>query len=325
MEKAKSFETIVTNLNILRYIIVSKVRNGLYDVNKRSEDFFKGLLNLVYDWELENLNKETLTYPGIDLGSKKDKIAIQVTSQPKREKTERTIALFDEHSYSDTYDRLIMFNITSKVKHSKEFEPKTINFDKEKDMLDIDDVLTFIERNVQTPKIKQIETYIKQEIPYYVNTLTNSKDLLSELNDYKNIKAKNYNRVKRYLGEHGNMSYFSDFIDAANKEFDKLHQLSQKQRIGLIPILTKGKSDCELLISTWGNTLENSFYYPKQEIRDIGHALMKANLIYDDEDETSPSFSFIHKDFWRDILEILKDDSDIMAFVVDLKFSLLDE
>jgi len=164
MEKANSFETILTNLNILRYIIISKVRNGLYDVNKRSEDFFKGLLNIVYDWELENMNKETLTYPGIDLGSKKDKIAIQVTSQGQREKTESTIEKFDKYSYSDTYDRLIMFNITSKLKHTKTFTAQTITFDKEHDILDIDDVLTYIERNIDQKinglidKLKENET-----------------------------------------------------------------------------------------------------------------------------------------------------------------------
>ncbi len=325
MEKAKSFEIILTNLNILRYIIVSKVKNGLYDVNKRSEDFFKGLLNIVYDWDLENMNIETLTYPGIDLGSKKDRIAIQVTSQTSRVKTETTINLFDSNGYNKDYDRLIMFNITTKANHSKDFTSSTITFDKDKDMLDVDDILTYIERNVDTPKMKMVEDYILQEIPYYTTKLTNKSDLLHSRADYKYIQAKNYGKISDFLVQNGAEAYLEDFKAQADSIFEKLSGLSQNERIGLIPILTKGKSNLEVLVNTWGSTLNNSFGFDDYKIRQIGNAIEDAGLAYNDEDEFKPKFMFSQKDkeFWLDVVGILNAD-ELFDFVVNMNFSLLD-
>ena len=48
------------------------------------------LLNLTYDYELENLNREKMNYPGIDLGDRYDRVAVQIASEPDREnKVER--------------------------------------------------------------------------------------------------------------------------------------------------------------------------------------------------------------------------------------------
>jgi hypothetical protein len=43
---------------------------GLYDINRVSEDVATGLLNLVFNLDLKNLNEEETNFPGIDLGGK---------------------------------------------------------------------------------------------------------------------------------------------------------------------------------------------------------------------------------------------------------------
>lgn len=50
------------------------------------------LLNLTYDYELENLNREKMNYPGIDLGDRYNRVAVQITSESDREKIEKTIS-----------------------------------------------------------------------------------------------------------------------------------------------------------------------------------------------------------------------------------------
>lgn len=324
MEKAKSFEVILTNLNILRYIIQSKVKLGLYDVNKRSENFFKGLLNEIYGWKLENLNAESNTYPGIDLGSSLDKVSIQVTSQRTPDKIQHTIDLFDKHEYHKTYNRVIAFIITSKPDFPRStFSSSTITFDKAKDIVDIDDLLGYIENNFDAPQTKAVEKYIVAEIPYYINAITDSSDLLHTLADYKQTKSTNLNKVISYLATFGDKNYISEFAVINNDTFDRLNTLSQKDRTGLIPILTKGKASMDLQINTWGSVLENSFDLSRQEIRSIGIALERTGLLYNNDDDEAPSFVLFNKEYWLNVVELLSPD-EVFDFVVNMNFSLLD-
>ena len=73
-----------------------KVRNRntvhLLDVNTTAEDFICGLFNRIYGYSLHNLNSvEQQNYPGIDLGSVNDGVAVQVTSDGSRDKIQHTI------------------------------------------------------------------------------------------------------------------------------------------------------------------------------------------------------------------------------------------
>ena len=49
-----------------------------YDINISSESFFSGLLNLVYDWNLKNLNNEISNAVSIDLYDDINHVAVQV-------------------------------------------------------------------------------------------------------------------------------------------------------------------------------------------------------------------------------------------------------
>ena len=64
------------------------------------------LLNLTYDYELENLNREKMNYPGIDLGDRYDRVAVQITSEPDREnKVERIWRLLKSEILSEEEDQ----------------------------------------------------------------------------------------------------------------------------------------------------------------------------------------------------------------------------
>lgn len=55
-------------------------RNGLFDINKYCEDMFCGLLNIVYELDLINLNKIDYNFPAVDLGDYNKRTCFQVTS-----------------------------------------------------------------------------------------------------------------------------------------------------------------------------------------------------------------------------------------------------
>lgn len=322
MEKAKSFEVIVTNLNILRYIIYSKVKVGLYDVNKRSESFFCGLLNIVYDWQLENLNKESLTYPGIDLGSLSDKIGVQITSQNTSVKIEKTINLFEKNEHHKNFDRLIVFIITKKSNHSKRFVSEMVDFDKGRDILDIDDLLFYIEINLSLDKIKQIEQYILNEIPYYTASITSENDLLSHREDYQSIQPRTYEKMRNYFVKEGELKYLDKFIASSKEVFQKLNKVSKKQRAGLIVLLTKGEN-LEVNINTWADSLISSFNFNRSEIQQLGHALDRVQILYYNEDEYDPLMKVYDRDFWQTI-EFVFSKPQIADMIMNLNFSILD-
>jgi hypothetical protein len=68
-----------------------KISAGLLDANIIAEDFVKDLLNVIFDFRLENLNFVTRDQPGIDLGDAVNGISIQVTSTKTRKRIQDAI------------------------------------------------------------------------------------------------------------------------------------------------------------------------------------------------------------------------------------------
>ena len=80
---------------------------NLYDINIVAEDFFPGLLNLIYGYELKNVNHLEKNAPAIDLVDPKNRIAVQVTSENSSTKIKHTIEEFNKNQAYQTYDRLV--------------------------------------------------------------------------------------------------------------------------------------------------------------------------------------------------------------------------
>jgi len=76
----KNFEEIVEMLSNFKIQVQTFSALGLTNINKHSENFIKRLLNLTYDFELENLNKHKSNFPGLDLGDFSEGIAYQITA-----------------------------------------------------------------------------------------------------------------------------------------------------------------------------------------------------------------------------------------------------
>ena len=76
------------------------------------EDFFKEVLNLVYRLNLQNLNKDRMNEPGLDLGDKAPgaRIAYQVTSQATAKKVNETLKKITSVQAGD-YDKFCVLII----------------------------------------------------------------------------------------------------------------------------------------------------------------------------------------------------------------------
>lgn len=77
-------------ISFSRYIEIEN-SNGEFGINKIAENILAGLLEIVFDCELQNLNMGHKNFPGIDLGDENRKIAFQISSESTRKKILETL------------------------------------------------------------------------------------------------------------------------------------------------------------------------------------------------------------------------------------------
>ena len=85
------FTKIKTLLNILKSEIKDSGKLNLLDINVHAEDFYRDLLNLIYGWQLQNMNQWNLNAAGGDLWYDNGKIVIQVSSTATKDKIQTSI------------------------------------------------------------------------------------------------------------------------------------------------------------------------------------------------------------------------------------------
>ena len=78
-------------IDILKVEIKDSGKLNLLDINVHVEDFFRDLLNLIYGWQLQNMNQRNLNAAGGDLWYDDDKIVIQVSSTTTKDKIQSSI------------------------------------------------------------------------------------------------------------------------------------------------------------------------------------------------------------------------------------------
>ena len=103
---------IIDDLDAISSQVKQRCKLQQTDLNRVLEDFFKELLNLVYNVNLRNLNKDRVNEPGLDLGdsTSPNKIAFQVTSQSGASKINNTLAKVTPEQLN-TYDKIFVFVI----------------------------------------------------------------------------------------------------------------------------------------------------------------------------------------------------------------------
>lgn len=183
------------NLEILKkkiafdLAVLSRYIEGLnsihyFDINTSSEDFFKGLLNRIYGYELENINITDMNACAIDLGDKNNKIAIQVTSDKKSDKIKYTLEKFLEKELYKEYSKLIILVITEKQSsYSITFETNgKFNFGKD-NIIDYKDIIKEI-NGKDTQKLQEIFEFIEQEfsIPHNAKNRNTSNEIDTIIN-----------------------------------------------------------------------------------------------------------------------------------------------
>lgn len=137
---------------------------NLYDSNVISEDFMAGLLNIIFGYQLENLNHINPGHTAVDLGDLATGICFQVTAEKKPSKIRNTIDKFIAAGLYEEYSQLYFFILQESYKSSSDFDTKGhFIFDKKKHILDFEYLAKKI-RGLETEKLEEIVKFLDKEI-----------------------------------------------------------------------------------------------------------------------------------------------------------------
>lgn len=114
MHRAQLLQGIIYRMTHLRVIVEQSNQLNLQDINVHAENFFRDLLNLAFDYDLQNINIVEPNATAIDLGCDSSRIAIQVTSTPDLSKIKHTFDRFTGKGLQTKYDRLVMLIVGQK-------------------------------------------------------------------------------------------------------------------------------------------------------------------------------------------------------------------
>lgn len=165
MIRKKYIDEITESLAVLQAKVGLSNANNFTDINIHSENFYRDFLNLLYGYQLENLNAEQQNTAGYDLGDESKRVAFQVTSTSGLKKTRDTVTAFVKRGLDKKYDRLIILNISKKSKHreKKVGEKGGFSIDTQKDIWDSSDILRDI-NNLGIEKLEKIHAFLKRQL-----------------------------------------------------------------------------------------------------------------------------------------------------------------
>lgn len=183
------FSAITSALAYLSRCVETRASLNLNDLNVHSENFYKDLLNLVYGYNLINLNSLTHNTASIDLSDEAIGLCIQVTSTNSIEKIKKTVDKFIKEGLHEKYKDLKVLILTNKKSY------KTKNYgvqgafilDVNKNVLDYKDIARKIQ-DLPTEKQCDIKVFLEKELnivksdnsPKEVKTLLAMIHLLSD-------------------------------------------------------------------------------------------------------------------------------------------------
>lgn len=136
---------------------------SLFDLHKYCEDFSKNLLNLMYGYNLENLNEQNFNEPGMDLGDRVQKVAIQVTTNKTSAKINETLGKITDDQ-KEIYEKFIVLILGTKQKRYsiKSHLADPVNFTGD-NVWDIIDLLQRI-NSLAANQMEEVDNFLQSEI-----------------------------------------------------------------------------------------------------------------------------------------------------------------
>lgn len=311
----KYLHEIIVNLSVLRFVISANAEAGCYDINRSCENLYRDIFNVVFKRQYENMNGETANYPAIDLGDKRARIAVQITSEKGRRKIQHTLDEFESHSLWKDYDKLYIFNILSKSDHKSPFyfDGKIAQklFDHTKYLKDSDDLLKVL-KNADADTLEKVYEIVRKGIGYCIPPSSPMLDFAKEFPEFGERMFKNLKKLEEY----------GDLTQNCTDLYNRLSKISPRQRFIVYTFLTK----CDGELNMDGGTFDGFCRVYDMTRADV-RPLFEGKYWFFDSNEDSreglDEISIYGEDTWRVIKEKISEEF-LRQLVINCDFSLLD-
>lgn len=168
MIRKECFDAIEARLSLL--VTRLELRGGLniLDLHVHSENFYAGLLNLVFDWSLVNLNTVEQNAPAIDLIDRNILLFIQVSATGTKQKINSTLKK-DLSRYAGYAFKFICITRPAPLLKTHTYEnPHKLKFEPPEDILDCQSLLAVI-NGLPTSKMEAIRNYLLAELKFEID------------------------------------------------------------------------------------------------------------------------------------------------------------
>ncbi|GKS14883.1 hypothetical protein YDYSY3_58830 [Paenibacillus chitinolyticus] len=278
MNRSEYFNYIEEKLQVLAFRIEKRGQLNILDLNIYSENFFADFLNLLFNFNLVNLNVLKQNVEGIDLVDINGKIIAQVSSKCTKQKIEDSLKKKIFLKYQDfTFKFVSIAKDAGKLRERNFTNPHKVLFSPADDIIDIGIILNVV-LNMQIEKQREVYKFIKKELGKEVDvvkvdtnlaTIINilaSENLSSniespEINSYEIDKKIEFNDLLDIKETIDDYKIYYQKLDEKYAEFDRegankslsVFQVIKKQYI----LLQSGKSNpCDLFFGIIDNVIK---------------------------------------------------------------------
>lgn len=182
MNRSIYFEYIDEKIHTLAHRIQTKGKLNILNLHLHSENFYLHFFNLLYGYELINLNSNAQNVEAIDLIDHKNKIIFQVSSTCTKQKIESTLSKDIFKKYIGYSFKFISISIDATDLRTKTFlNPHSVSFNPKNDIFDIKTILNHI-LTEKIGRLRQLYEFIKDELGGEIDIIKLDSNLATIIN-----------------------------------------------------------------------------------------------------------------------------------------------
>ena len=231
MNRSKYFEYIDEKIHILAHRINTRGKLNILNLHLHSENFYLHFFNLLFDYELVNLNASAQNIEAIDLIDHKNKIIFQVSATCTKQKIESTLVKDIFKQYKGYCFEFISISKDATDLRTKTYtNPHSVPFNPSRDIYDITSLLNII-LGETSKRQREIYKFIKDELGEDVDVVKLDSNLATIINilslekwdDTNSDDSFNSFEIDRKI-QHNELNDARDVIEEFCVYYKKVHE-----------------------------------------------------------------------------------------------------
>ena len=196
MNRSYYFNYIDEKLQTLSSRIESRGKLNILDLHVHSENFYLYFFNLLYGYDLHNLNASFQNVEAIDLVDDKNKIVIQVSSTCDKNKIETALSKDILKEYKDYNFKFISISKDASYQRNNTFKnPYGLVFEPKTDIYDVTSILSFV-NGLEIDRLKGVYEFIKKELGVEPDLSKFDSNLAAVINILSKEDLRNVGRIE---------------------------------------------------------------------------------------------------------------------------------